>query len=245
LEFRGEQVLVKILGNDSFDDVDLALFAVESEVSGRFAPVTAAAGRVVVDNSARFRMDPDVPLVVPEVDAKEIASYRERDIVANPGCSTIQMTVVLNPIHEAARLSRVVTSSYESASNAGKSGIEELSQQTLAIFNDRELKKDKFLRQVAFNCVPQIDGFSDRGYAQEEQGMIDETRKILDEPELPITATAARVPVFCGHSQSLNVETEHKLTPEDAWELLRQAPGVLLYDDPGKGVYPTAIDTVG
>ena len=245
LEFRGKHIRVEALREDSFRGIDIALFSAGGSVSDKFAPLAVAAGGVVVDNTARFRMEPDVPLVVPEVNPNEIPRYKHRGIVANPNCSTIQMVVALKPIHDAARIKRVVVSSYQSASGAGRKAMDELSQQTVALFNGKEIKKEKFPHQIAFNCIPHIDAFVDGGYTKEEMKMINETRKILGEPSLSITATAVRVPVFCGHSESVNIETERKLTAKDVQALLREAPGILLCDDPEKNIYPTAIDAVG
>lgn len=245
LEFRGKHIRVEALREDSFRGIDIALFSAGGSVSDKFAPLAVAAGSVVVDNAARFRMEPDVPLVVPEVNPNEIPRYKHRGIVANPNCSTIQMVVALKPIHDAARIKRVVVSSYQSASGAGRKAMDELSQQTVALFNGKEIKKEKFPHQIAFNCIPHIDAFLDGGYTKEEMKMINETRKIMGEPSLSITATAVRVPVFCGHSESVNIETERKLTAKDVKALLREAPGILLCDDPEKNIYPMAIDAVG
>lgn len=245
LEFRGERHRVEILSEDSFESIDIGLFSAGGSVSGRFAPLAVAAGAVVVDNTARFRMEPDVPLVVPEVNAQEIAQYKRRGIVANPNCSTIQMVVALKPIHEAARIKRVVVSTYQSVSGAGRMAMEELSQQTVALFNGKELTKERFPHQIAFNCIPHIDVFVEGGYTKEEIKMVNETRKILGEPSLRISATAVRVPVFCGHSESVNIETEKKLSVQDVKSVLRAAPGILLCDEPENNVYPMAIDAVG
>ncbi len=245
LEFHGRHIRVEVLREDSFRGIDIALFSAGSGVSEKFAPLAVASGSVVIDNTARFRMEPDIPLVVPEVNVQEIANYKSRGIVANPNCSTIQMVVALKPIHDAARIKRVVVSTYQSASGAGRMAMEELSQQTAALLNGKELKKEKFPHQIAFNCIPHIDVFLDGGYTKEEQKMIHETRKILGEPSLRMTATAVRVPVFCGHSESVNVETEKKLTVQDVRAILREAPGILLCDDPKNNVYPMAIDAVG
>jgi len=245
LPFRRKEVRVEELQEDSFQDMDLALFSAGGEVSAKFAPLAARAGAVVVDNTAHFRMEPDIPLVVPEVNPKDIARYRRRGIVANPNCSTIQMVIALKPIYDAAGIRRVVVSSYQSVSGAGRMAMEELSQQSIALFNGREIKKEKFPHQIAFNCIPHIDAFLDSGYTKEEMKMVDETRKILSDPSIRMTATAVRVPVFCGHSESVNVETERKLTVEEVKDILRQSPGVLLCDDPQADVYPMAIDTVG
>lgn len=245
LEFQREKVRVKVLGKDSFQGVDIALFSAGRQVSENFAPLAVDAGAVVVDNSPQFRMEPDVPLVVPEVNAGEIGRYEKRGIVANPNCSTIQMVVALKPIHDAARIKRVVVSTYQSVSGAGRMAMEELSQQTIALFSGKEIKNEKFPHQIAFNCIPQIDAFLENGYTKEEMKMIHETRKILGEPALPVTATTVRVPVFCGHSESVNVETEKKLTAGDVKAILREAPGIVLCDDPASGVYPMAIHAVG
>ena len=245
LEFRGEEIRVEVLREDSFEGVDLALFSAGGSVSARFAPLAVAAGAVVIDNTAHFRMEPGVPLVVPEVNKEQIAQYKRRGIIANPNCSTIQMVVVLKPIHQAARIRRVVVSTYQSVSGAGRMAMQELSQQTIALFNGKDLEMKKFPHQIAFNCIPHIDSFLDGGYTKEEMKIINETRKILGEPTLRMTATAVRVPVFCGHSESVNIETEKKLTAKDVKAILREAPGVLLCDEPEKNVYPMALDAVG
>ena len=245
LEFRGKQTRVEVLREDSFKGIDIALFSAGGSVSARFAPVAVSAGAVVVDNTAYFRMEPDIPLVVPEVNGREIARYKNRGIIANPNCSTIQMVVALKPIHDAARIKRVVVSTYQSVSGAGRMAMEELTQQVSALFSGREIKKQKFPHQIAFNCIPHIDVFLEGGYTKEEMKMIDETRKILGEPSLGVTVTSVRVPVFCGHSESVNIETEKKLTAKDVKAILREAPGILLCDEPEKNIYPMAIDAVG
>ena len=245
LPFQSKQIRVGILKDESFQDIDIGLFSAGGAVSAKFAPVAVNAGAVVVDNTSQFRMEPDVPLVVPEVNAQEIAHYKARGIIANPNCSTIQMVVALKPIHDAARIKRIVVSTYQSVSGAGRMAMEELSQQVGALFNGRELKREKFPHQIAFNCIPQIDAFLENGYTKEEMKMITETRKIFNEPALPITATTVRVPVFCSHSESVNVETEKKLSAAQAKALLRDAPGVMLADVPEENIYPMAIDAVG
>jgi aspartate-semialdehyde dehydrogenase len=214
-------------------------------VSALFAPVAVNSGAVVVDNTACFRMEPDVPLVVPEVNAKEIARYKSRGIVANPNCSTIQMVVALKPIHDAARIKRIVVSTYQSVSGAGRKAMEELSQQVTALYNGLDLKMEKFPYQIAFNCIPHIDAFVESGYTKEEMKMINETRKILGEPALRMTATTVRVPVFCSHSESVNIETEKKLTAADVKAILREAPGIVVADEPENNIYPMAIDATG
>jgi aspartate-semialdehyde dehydrogenase len=245
LPFQSRQIRVEILDEDSFDKIDVALFSAGGSVSAKFAPIAVAAGAVVVDNTAFFRMEPDVPLVVPEVNAKEIANYRARGIVANPNCSTIQMVVALKPIHDAARIKRIVVSTYQSVSGAGRQAMEELSQQVGALFNGREIRKQKFPHQIAFNCIPHIDVFMEGGYTKEEWKMINETRKIFAEPNMAVTATTVRVPVFCSHSESVNVETYVKLSAAEVKKILREAPGVIVADEPENNVYPMAIDAVG
>ena len=245
LPFQGRQVRVDILKEDSFEDIDIGLFSAGGSVSAKFAPIAVAAGAVVVDNTAHYRMEPDIPLVVPEVNAKEIANYKNRGIIANPNCSTIQLVVALKPIHDAARIKRVVVSTYQSVSGAGRRAMEELSQQVAALFNGKEIAKEKFPHQIAFNCIPHIDVFMDGGYTKEEWKMINETRKILGEPNLPVTATTVRVPVFCSHSESVNVETVVKLSAAETKQILREAPGVILADVPEENIYPMAIEAVG
>jgi len=245
LPFQGHQLPVRVLNEDSFKDIDIGLFSAGGSVSAKFAPLAVAAGAVVVDNTSFFRMEPDIPLVVPEVNAKEIANYKSRGIIANPNCSTIQMVVALKPIHDAVRIKRVVVSTYQSVSGAGRRAMEELSQQVAALFNGREIKKEKFPHQIAFNCIPHIDVFMDGGYTKEEWKMIHETRKILGEPNLPMTATTVRVPVFLSHSESLNVETLVKLSAAEAKQILREAPGVVVADDPQDNVYPMPVEAAG
>ncbi len=245
LPFKGQDIRVEVLHENSFEGIDIGLFSAGGSVSAEFAPAAVAAGAVVVDNTSQFRMEPDVPLVVPEVNAKAIAQYKNRGIVANPNCSTIQMVVALKPIHDAARIKRVVVSTYQSVSGAGRRAMEELSQQVAALFNGREVKREKFPHQIAFNCIPHIDAFTVGGYTKEELKMINETRKILGESSLAVTATTVRVPVFCSHSESVNVETEKKLTVADVKALLREAPGIIVADEPEDNVYPMAIDATG
>ncbi len=245
LPFKGKDIRVDVLGEHSLRGIDIGLFSAGGSVSGKFAPVAVADGAVVVDNTSHFRMDTDIPLVVPEVNAGAIAQYRNRGIIANPNCSTIQMVVALKPIHDAARIKRVVVSTYQSVSGAGRRAMDELSQQVVALFSGRELKKEKFPHQIAFNCIPHIDVFADGGYTKEELKMINETRKILGEPSLAVTATTVRVPVFCSHSESVNIETEKKLTVADVRALLREAPGVIVADEVENNIYPMAIEATG
>jgi aspartate-semialdehyde dehydrogenase len=245
LPFDGRQIRVEILNEDSFKGIDIGLFSAGGSVSAKFAPVAVASGAVVVDNTSHFRMEPDVPLVVPEVNANEIVGYEKRGIIANPNCSTIQMVVALKPIHDAVRIKRVVVSTYQSVSGAGRRAMEELSHQVGALFNGKDVRKDKFPHQIAFNCIPHIDVFLENGYTKEEWKMINETRKILGEPALPVTATTVRVPVFCSHSESVNVETVVKLSAAETRKILREAPGIIVADEPENNVYPMAIDATG
>lgn len=242
LEFKGEELCIKELCTDSFKGIDIALFSAGGSVSKEFAPHCVKAGAVAVDNTNAFRMDKDVPLVVPEVNPEEIP--RHRGIIANPNCSTIQMVMVLKPIHDAARVKRVVVSTYQAVSGAGWQAVNELERETESILlNSGEYKRTVFPHQIAFNVIPQIpqsDAFLPDGYTSEEMKMINETRKIMNEPTLRITATTARVPVIRGHSESVNIETEKKLTREEAREILSQAPGVTVMDDPEHQIYPLA-----
>lgn len=245
LPFQNRQLPVEVLKANSFTGIDLGLFSAGGSVSTEFAPLAVAAGAVVVDNTSVFRMEPDIPLVVPEVNAKEIVNYKTRGIIANPNCSTIQLVVALKPLHDAARIKRVVVSTYQSVSGAGRKAMEELSQQVAALFNGKEIEKAKFPHQIAFNCIPHIDVFMEGGYTKEEWKMIEETRRILGEPNLAVTATTVRVPVFCSHSESVNVETYVKLSANEARRILREAPGVIVADEPENNVYPMAIDAAG
>jgi aspartate-semialdehyde dehydrogenase len=245
LPFNGKEIRVDVLEEDSFRGIDIGLFSAGGSVSAKFAPLAVNAGAVVIDNTAHFRMNAEVPLVVPEVNAKEIANYKHRGIVANPNCSTIQMVVALKPIHDAARIRRIVVSTYQSVSGAGRQAMEELSQQVTALYNGRDLEMQKFPHQIAFNCIPHIDAFVDGGYTKEEIKMINETRKIFAEPDLRITATTVRVPVFCSHSESVNIETDKKLTAADVKAILREAPGVIVADEPENNVYPMPIEAIG
>ena len=245
LSFQGKQIRVEILKEDSFEDIDIGLFSAGGSVSAKFAPIAVAAGAVVVDNTSHFRMEPAIPLVVPEVNPQEIAKYKNRGIIANPNCSTIQMVVALKPLHTAAGIKRVVVSTYQSVSGAGRKAMEELSHQVAALFNGKEIEKEKFPHQIAFNCIPHIDAFMESGYTKEEWKMINETRKIFGEPNLPVTATTVRVPVFCSHSESVNVETVVKLSAAETKRILREAPGVIVADMPEENIYPMAIEAVG
>ena len=245
LRFKGETLPVEELREDSFRGIDIALFSAGGSVSEKFAPLAAAAGCVVVDNSSAWRMDPEVPLVVPEVNPHAVAGYRRKGIIANPNCSTIQMVVVLNPIHRRYGIRRVVVSTYQSVSGTGKKAIEELHDQTRALLNFLPVPRAVYPHRIAFNCLPQIDRFLDNGYTKEEMKMVNETHKILEDETIGVTATTVRVPVFYGHSEAVNVETRKPCPPEEVRELLARSPGVLVVDDPAAGRYPMPIDAAG
>ncbi|MBF0427678.1 MAG: aspartate-semialdehyde dehydrogenase [Magnetococcales bacterium] len=245
MEFRGEELVVKNLADFDFTGVQVGLFSPGGSVSAVYAPKAAAAGCVVVDNTSHFRMDPDVPLVVPEVNPEAIAGFRKKGIIANPNCSTIQMVVALKPIHDAATIKRVVVSTYQAVSGAGKAAMDELMEQTRAFYIfGKEVPPKKFTKPIAFNLIPQIDVFLENGYTKEEMKMVNETHKIMD-PSIRVTATTVRVPVFNSHSESIAIETERPLTPEQAREILSRAPGVEVVDDPSTLTYITPRETAG
>ena len=243
--FQGKAHKVEQLTPESFGEIDVALFSAGGSVSKEFAPIAAESGAVVVDNSSAFRMEPDIPLVVPEVNPHRIADFRNRGIIANPNCSTIQMVVALKPIYDAAGIERIVVSTYQAVSGTGKQAIQELQDQSVAIFNFKPVKAEVYPHQIAFNCLPHIDVFLENGYTREEMKMVNETKKILEDPTIRVTATTVRVPVFYGHSESVNVETKKKITPREVRELLSKAPGVVVVDEPEKNLYPLAIDAAG
>jgi aspartate-semialdehyde dehydrogenase len=245
VSYRGHDVTVQVLKADSFKGIDIGLFSAGGSVSEKFAPIAAASGCVVIDNTSAFRMDQDVPLVVPEVNAHAIADYKKRGIIANPNCSTIQMVVVLKPLHDAAKIKRVVVSTYQAVSGTGKRAIAELESQVTAIYGNKEVTHSVYPYQIAFNCLPHIDVFLENGYTKEEIKMAKETVKIMEDPSIKVTATTVRVPVFYSHSESVNVEFERELTPDEARKILSKAPGVVVVDDPKKNLYPLAIYAAG
>ena len=245
LSYKGHDVTVQVLKENSFKGIDIGLFSAGGSVSQKFAPIAAASGCVVVDNTSAFRMDRDVPLVVPEVNAHAIADYKKKGIIANPNCSTIQMVVVLKPLHDAAKIKRVVVSTYQAVSGTGKRAIAELESQVTAIYAAREVTHSVYPHQIAFNCLPHIDVFLENGYTKEEIKMANETVKIMEDPSIKVTATTVRVPVFYSHSESVNVEFERELTPDEARKILSKAPGVVVVDDPKKNLYPLAIYAAG
>jgi aspartate-semialdehyde dehydrogenase len=245
LKYGDQEIKVKVLNDDSFPGIQIGLFSAGGSISERFAPLAAQAGCVVIDNTSAFRMVPEIPLVVPEVNPEAISMYKNRGIIANPNCSTIQMVVALKPIHDLVKIKRIVVSTYQAVSGTGKRAIEELREQTRAILNDADPKVDVYPHQIAFNCLPQIDVFLDNGYTKEEMKMVNETKKIFSDPFIGVTATTVRVPVFYGHSESVNIETEKKITAREVRELLMRSPGVTVIDDPQLKQYPLAIMAAG
>ena len=243
LEFNGDEIPVEALKEDSFRGIDIALFSAGAERSKVWAPVAAGSGCVVVDNSSQWRMDPEIPLVVPEVNAHDLKWHK--GIIANPNCSTIQMVVVLKPIHDAAKIERVVVTTFQSVSGTGKKAMDELLQQTTNLLNFKEIECNVYPHQIAFNCLPHIDKFLENGYTKEEMKMVNETKKIMGDNSIRVTATTVRVPVFRCHSESLNIETEKKLTPNEARAILSAAPGIVVYDAPEKNIYPLPVYAAG
>ena len=243
LEFKGSEIPVESLNESSFKGIDIALFSAGAERSKIWAPVAAKSGCVVVDNSSQWRMDPEVPLVVPEVNSHDLKWHK--GIIANPNCSTIQMVVVLKPIHDAAKIKRVVVTTFQSVSGTGKKAMDELLQQTTDILNFKEAKCNVYPHQIAFNVLPHIDKFLENGYTKEEMKMVNETRKIMGDNSIRLTATTVRVPVFRCHSESLNIETEKKITANEVRAVLSKAPGIVVFDAPEKNIYPLPVDVAG
>ena len=243
LTFRGKDVFVRTLTPQVFQGIDLAFFSAGAQTSLEYSPIAVKAGAVVIDNSSAFRMDPEVPLVVPEVNPEALKGNRR--IIANPNCSTIQMVVTLKPIHEAIRIKRIVVTTFQSVSGTGKDAMEELLSQTRALLSFQEVKREVYPHQIAFNCLPHIDDFLENGYSKEEMKLVNETRKILGDPSIRITATTVRVPVFRGHSESVNLELERGLSANEARAILAAAPGVMVWDDPKRGVYPLPVEMSG
>jgi len=240
----GKMLKCQSIEHFDFAGWDIALFAAGSGPAKEYAPKAAAAGCVVIDNSSLYRMDPDVPLVVPEVNPDAIDGYKARGIIANPNCSTAQMVVALKPLHDAAGIKRVIVSTYQSVSGAGKAGMDELFEQSRAIFVGDQVEATKFTKQIAFNVIPHIDSFMDDGSTKEEWKMVVETKKILD-PKIKVNATCVRVPVFVGHSEAINIEFEREISATEAQDILREAPGVMLVDKREDGGYVTPVECVG
>jgi len=243
--FMGTEYSVQQLTKDAFSGIDVALFSAGASRSLEFAPAAAAAGAVVIDNSSAFRMDPEIPLVVPEVNPHAIAQFRQRGIIANPNCSTIQMLVALKPIYDTVGIKRLVISTYQAVSGTGAKAIDELKSQIQAYAAGQKMEHSVYPHQIAFNCLPQIDSFLENGYTKEEMKMVNETRKIFEDETIGVTATTVRVPVFYGHSESVNIETRKKISVAEVKQLLAKAPGVQLVDEPTLSQYPMAIDCEG
>jgi aspartate-semialdehyde dehydrogenase len=239
-----EKLRVKNLEHFDFAGWDMALFAAGSETSRVHAPRAAQAGCTVIDNSSLYRMDPDVPLIVPEVNPEAIAGYARKNIIANPNCSTAQLVVALKPLHDAARIRRVVVATYQSVSGSGKAGMDELFEQSRNIFVGDASEPVKYPKQIAFNVIPQCDVFLDDGSTKEEWKMVVETKKILD-PSIKVTATCVRVPVFVGHSEAVNIEFEREISADEAREIMREAPGLMVVDKHEDGGYVTPVECVG
>ena len=243
IEFAGKDRSVRKLAKDSFKDVDIALFSAGSDRSLKFAPIAVEAGAVVIDSSSAFRMDPKVPLVVPEINAHALEKHA--GIIASPNCSTIGLLMALKPIHDAVKIKRIVVTTFQSVSGTGKDAIDELAGQTVALLNFKDIEKKIYPHQIAFNCLPHVDGFLENGYTREEMEMADEIRKVVEDESIQLTATAVRVPVFRSHAESVNIETERKISANEARAVLSKMPGVVVYDDPSRSLYPLQLDVTG
>ncbi|OQY58295.1 MAG: aspartate-semialdehyde dehydrogenase [Desulfobacteraceae bacterium 4572_88] len=245
IRFKGDLLEVEELAEDSFKGMDIAIFSAGGTPSEKFAPCAAKDGCIVVDNSSAWRMDPEVPLVVPEVNPHAIAGYTTKGIIANPNCSTIQMMVALCPIHKKYGIKRIVVSTYQAVSGTGKKAIDELFDQTRAMINFLDYETTVYPHRIAFNCLPHIDKFMDNGYTKEEMKMVNETRKILEDNSIGVTATTVRVPVFYSHSESVNIEAHSQIPADEVRALLETSPGIQVVDDPAQNIYPLATDAAG
>ena len=243
IEFMGIKYKVQPVSPEAFEGIDIALFSAGGSRSKQWAPVAVEKGAVVIDNSSAFRMEDDVPLVVPEVNPEDVKWHK--GIIANPNCSTIQMVVALYPIHKAKKIKRVIVSTYQAVSGAGATAIKDLEEETRAYFEGKYYYPEALPNHIAFNVIPHIDVFLDNDYTKEEMKMFHETRKIMHAPDINVSATCARVPVFYGHSEAVVIETENPITPEEAREILKNAPGIILEDDPKNNVYPMPIEVAG
>jgi len=241
VQFGEQRLKVQDLASFDFSQVQIGLFSAGASISEKYAPRAAAAGCVVIDNTSQFRYDVDIPLVVPEVNPHAIAEYRNRGIIANPNCSTIQMLVALKPIQDAVGIERINVATYQAVSGTGKEAIEELASQTAALLNGKPVESRVYPKQIAFNALPHIDTFQPNGYTKEEMKMVWETQKIMEDETIRVNPTAVRIPVFYGHSEAVHIETREKLTVEQARELLSRAPGVSIMDTPEPGGYPTPV----
>ncbi|HOK40980.1 MAG TPA: aspartate-semialdehyde dehydrogenase [bacterium] len=243
LKFKNEEIPVEKLDKDSFKNIDIALFSAGASRSLEFAKYAVDAGAVVIDNSSAFRMNDDVPLVVPEVNPEKVKEHK--GIIANPNCSTIQMVVALYPIHKVAKIKRIIVSTYQAVSGTGMKAIEELKRQIEQIRNNEKVTCEVYPHQIAYNVLPHVDVFLENGYTKEEMKMVNETRKIMNDYSIQVTATTVRVPVIRAHSESINIELEKKLTANEVREILSKAPGIIVQDEPSKNIYPLAIYATG
>jgi aspartate semialdehyde dehydrogenase (EC 1.2.1.11) len=243
VEYYGMKYKVEAVCEEAFENVDIALFSAGSERSKKWAPIAVSKGAVVIDNSSAFRMDPDVPLVVPEVNPEDVKWHK--GIIANPNCSTIQMVVALYPIHKVKKIKRIIVATYQAVSGAGATAIEDLELETKAVMEGKYFYPRALPHHIAFNVIPRIDNFEPNGYTKEELKMINETRKIMHEPDIKVSPTCVRVPVYVGHSEAVTIETQEPITAEEAREILKNAPGVVVEDDPFNNVYPTPIEVAG
>ena len=241
IRFQGKSIQIEDLAEFDFSQVQIGLFSAGGSVSAEYAPVAAAAGCIVVDNTSHFRRDDDIPLVVPEVNPHAIGQYTQRGIIANPNCSTIQMLVALKPIYDAVGIERINVATYQAVSGTGKEAIEELAKQTAQLLNGKAIETEVYPKQIAFNALPHIDTFQDNGYTREEMKMVWETQKIFEDETIVVNPTCVRIPVFFGHSEAVHIETRDKITAEQARELLQAAPGVTVLDAHEDGGYPTAV----
>jgi len=239
--FKGKAVVVQDLATFDFSQVQIALFSAGGSVSADYAPKAAAAKCVVIDNTSHFRQEEDIPLIVPEVNPQRIADYKQRYIIANPNCSTIQMLVALKPIHDAVGITRINVATYQAVSGTGKSAINELAQQTAYLLNAQAIETNVYPKQIAFNAIPHIDSFQENGYTREEMKMVWETQKILEDTSITVNPTCVRIPVFYGHSEAIHIETKTKITAEQATKLLKKAAGVMVLDERTAGGYPTPV----
>ena len=243
--FRGKELVVLDVAGFDFSQAQIGLFSAGGSVSEKYAPIAAAAGCVVIDNTAHFRYERDIPLVVTEVNPHAIAQYKNRGIIANPNCSTMQMLVALKPIQDAVGIARINVATYQAVSGTGKEAIDELANQTRALFNHKDPVVEVYPKRIAFNVLPHIDVFLENGYTKEEMKMVWETRKIMEDDSIVVNPTAVRVPVFYGHSEAVHIETRKKISAADARALLEKAPGVIVMDKREPGGYPTPIDAAG
>ncbi len=241
IQFRGKSVTVTDLAEFDFSQVQIGLFSAGGSISAEYAPIAAAAGCVVIDNTSHFRLDDDIPLVVPEVNPEAIANYSVRNIIANPNCSTIQMLVALKPVYDAVGITRINVATYQAVSGTGKEAIEELAGQTARLLNGQSVDCEVYPKQIAFNALPHIDTFQDNGYTREEMKMVWETQKIFGDPDIKVNPTCVRIPVFFGHSEAVHIETRDKISEEQVRALLQDAPGVTVMDEREDGGYPTAV----